>query len=377
MRKSLETPGGPDAAILARTMQKSLVSLVPVVGAALLGTALSAQNPVSYIAPFGYQSNEGNRNNAIPWWAGSATYQQVHDATDLVWVFPTPVALIRGISFRVNGGSTLGARTMDAQVTLGVTTVTAATATATFAANLGPNPTVTRPYAQVNLPAVSSTSTPNPQAWFFPFATPFVYTTSQGNLCWELRFRNSSSTASATADAVNTASGAADFLPLFGGGCTASGQAQPATIGVRSLDVGTGVFVHRLERAAPSSPATLFLGAQPQQLALPGMCAGLETPPLVLFSGTTDATGAWQHTMTLGNLAAFPRGRVYAQFVFADGSLPYGLGVSPCSAATLPGTSTFACVRIYAVPSQSGQGNETATTGTVGRNYGLVVGFDA
>ena len=340
-------------------------------------TLLPAQTLTPYIAPFGHQSNEGNTNNTIPWWAGSATYQQVHDAPDLAWVFPAPVALIRGLSFRANAGHSLGARTLDTQITLGITSVTAATATATFASNLGGSPSVTLPYTSVNLPSVSSVSTPNPQAWFFPFAAPFVYVISQGNLCWELRYRNSTSSATAPNDACSGAPTGASFMPLLGAGCTATGRSLPATIAVRSLDVATGTFVNRLENAASSAAATLILGGARSQLTLPGLCAPLETPPLVMLNGTTDQSGTWNHSIVLGNLTQFGRGTVYTQFVFADAGLPYGFGLSTCSPVTLPGASTFASVRIWAVPSSSGQGNENATTGSMDRNYGLVVGFDS
>lgn len=344
--------------------------------AALLGVGLSAQT-ISYIAPFGAQSNDGNTGNTIPWWAGSATYQQVHNANDLIWVFPAPVALIRGLSFRCDATYSLTARTMDAQVTLGTTPVTAATATSTFANNLGPTPMVTLPYSPINLPPVSSGATlPNPQAWFFPFAVPYVYVINNGNLCWELRIKNSSSNATSYTDAASAASPNANFMPLVGAGCTATGQTLAATIGARTLVVASGAFLNRLDYGAMSAPAAMVFGATRQQLSLPGLCSSLETAPLVSLGGTTDALGTWSLSLTLGSLTAFPRATVYTQFAFADAGLAYGFGLSTCSPVTLPGTTTFGMTRIYAVPSNSGQGNENATTGSLGANYGLVTGFD-
>ena len=352
-------------------------SSLPVLAVAVLGAGVCAQTTVSYISPFGCQSNDGNSGNTIPWWGGSATYQQVHDAGDLAWVFPLPVGIIRGISFRADNTYTLVGRTLDAQVTMGITPVTAASASTTFASNLGPQPMVTLPYTSVNLPPVSSVSVPNPQGWFIPFTVPFIYIPQNGNLCWELRTKNSTTNAVSYCDATSgSAPVAPSFGPLLGAGCTATGQTQPATIGLRSMVLASGSFVNRLDYARASSAAAMVIGATRQNLVLPGMCAGLETVPLVSVNGTTDATGTWNSSLLLGSLVSLPRATVYTQFAFGDAGLPYGFGLSPCSPVTLPGASTYGVTRIWAVASSSGQGNETATVGTTGVGYGLVVGFD-
>jgi len=347
----------------------------PLLSPPALGAPAFAQT--TYIAPFPCQSNEGGTGNTIPWWAGSATYQQIHNANDLAWVFPNAVALIRGLSFRTDSTYALTARTLDAQITLGATPVLAAAASATFANNLGPTPAVALAYTSINLPAAPPLATPNPQAWFFPFSAPWVYILANGNLCWELRIKNSSSSATSYTDAASAAPAGASFMPLLGIGCVATGQSQAATIGGRSLTLPTGVFTQRLEYGAASAPAAMVLGAVPQSLTLPGLCSALQTLPLLSISGTTDAAGTWNLSLTLGNLTPLPRATVYAQFAFADPGLTHGFGLSSCSPVTLPGpTSTFGLVRIYAVPSSSGQGNELAQTGSVGGNYGLVTGFD-
>lgn len=82
----------------------------------------------------------------------------------------------------------------------------------------------------------------------------------------------------------------------------------------------------------------MVIGATQQTLTLPGLCTALETVPLVSLSGTTDALGSWNLSLTLGNLSAFPRGTVFTQFAFADAGQPYGFGLSNCSPVTLPGT---------------------------------------
>ena len=336
----------------------------------LLTGALLAQ-PTTYVAPTGYGSIPGNGGNAIPLWSTSATYQQVHDAADLATVLPTPVALLKAISFRIPNGGSLAVRTMDAQVTMGITPVTAQTATTTFATNLGPAPAVVLPYTILNLPAVAHVSNPNRQSWFFPFTTPFPYTVAQGNLCAELRFRNMS----ATGGSFDTISGSTSRVDaLVGTGCTATGQTTASTIGVRTLAMSSGAFTNRLDRGAASATALMVVGVQAQHVTLPGLCAFLETVPLVTLGGTTDATGTWNNPLSLGPLYSFPKLTIFTQFAWVDAGLPYGFGLSPCSPITLPPPTQ---TRIW-YGTSSTQNNETALTGSreTGYQYALIMGFD-
>src|SRR5262245_35734419 len=99
-----------------RTRTLAAVSLVP----ALLG----AQTTIPCIAPSSASATvEGNSNNTVPWWSTHATYQQIHDASDLALVFPAQVAVLKGLSFRKEGGNTaaVAARTLDVEITLGTT----------------------------------------------------------------------------------------------------------------------------------------------------------------------------------------------------------------------------------------------------------------
>ena len=333
--------------------------------------ALSAQT-TTLIAPTGYGTIAGNGGNAIPLWSGSATYMQVHDAADLQTVFPAPVATIKAISFRIPTGGSLAARTLDAQVTMGTTAVTAKTATTTFASNLGPSPQVVLPYTSLNLPQVSSTTTPNPQSWFFPFQVPYLYIVVQGNLCYELRMKN----LSAMGGSFDTVSGSTARLETFlGTGCTATGQSSASGIGARSVSMTTGSYVNRLDRGAVSAPAAMFIGDTKQQTTIPGLCGALETIPLVTLNGSTDATGTWNNSLVLGSLYGFPKMTIYAQFAWLDAGLPFGFGLSNCSPITLPPPTQ---TRIWAGNSSSGQGNENATSGNreTGYQYALVMGFD-
>lgn len=349
------------------TMTKPFLPILPLL---VLG-GLAAQN-TTHVAPTGYGAIPGAGGNAIPIWSDSATYMQVHDAADLMTVFPQAVAVIKAISFRIPNNGSLAARTMDVQVTMGTTPVTAATATTTFAANLGPSPQIVTPYTNINLPAVSHVSNPNPQGWFFPAMMPYVYIIPQGNLCFELRMRN----VSARGGSFDSVSGTSSvLLPLLGTGCTATGQSSPSTIGARSLTMSTGVFAHRLDGGAANAATVMLLGDKPQRITLPGLCGALETLPLLTLGGTTNGSGSWSVSFTLGRLYGFPRITLHTQFAWVDAGLPYGVGVSPCSPIMLPPPTQ---TRIWAGNSSSGQGNENATVGNreSGYQYALVTGFD-
>ena len=338
---------------------------------ALCAAPLCAQTQ-TYIVPPGLKTVDGNGGNTIPWWAGSGTYQQIHDKVDLAFAFSAPVAVIKALSFRRNNDTlALPGRSMDIQITLGATPLAAANASTSFATNLGPMPVVVLSYTNVSLPTLVQISVPNPQGWVFPFATPFVYTTAAGNLCYELRLKNNTSNATASID---SHSGTAASLGAFlGTGCVATGQSMTATIGARSLTPATGAYVNRLDRGAASAPAAMFLGFDAVKLTVPGFCTSLEVLPVYTINGSTDATGTWNLSLTFGNLAGFPALSLVSQFVFLDAGLPNGIGLSNCSPVTLPLTGS---ARIYASSSGGGQGNENATTGSVGTSFALVMGFD-
>jgi len=351
-------------------MQSNIVTFF---AAALVVGGLSAQT--YHYAPFGYDTFEGTSNNTIPFWAQSGVYQQVHDASDLTNVFGSSVASITSINIRKDGVSAtaIAARSMDVEISLGHTSASAATISTIFANNLGPAPSTVLPYTNVNLPALSNVSLPNPIGWQFPFATPFTYTAPQGNLCWELRFRNNTSTATAPFDAA-TATSAAVNTPI-GSGCVATGQTLPAVIDTRSLTISNGNYRNRLNRAAANAPAALFIGFQQQQISLPGMCSSLEFFPLADVPGSTDASGMWDLTISFGSLVGLPSVDIYGQYVFLDAGLPYSLGVSNASWATLPLPTVMHVSRAYLAPSSGGPGNETATSGSIGASYGLVTAF--
>ncbi|MGE0141939.1 MAG: hypothetical protein AB7I19_03175 [Planctomycetota bacterium] len=367
-RSKLDSPASTFSQVRSKTSKLSSL-----LGALTLSGGLLAQT--FHTSPSEYANAEGNTNNTIPWWSLSATYQQIHDAPDLAVAFGSPIAVITSLNFRKDGGlsSSIAGRSIDAQITLGTTTISALTATTDFATNLGPSPQVGLAYTTVSLPGLSNSSLPNPIGWSLPLTTPYVYASPTGNLCWELRFTNGSGSANAAMDAVSRSNSVNNGL--LGAGCAATGQSNAATIGARSLSMTTGAWRNRLDNAAASSIAVQLIGFGAQQILLPGFCSNLEFLPVASAQSMTSATGQWDSTLTFGDLRDGPGLDILAQFAFLDAGLPGGVGLSNASSFSITPTSVRDITRIYAAPSQGGLGNELATNGTVGLRYGLVTIF--
>lgn len=194
-----------------------------------------------------------------------------------------------------------------------------------------------------------------------------------GNLCWEVRFRNSSDTSPAPLDAFSGST--VTSITPFGGGCVATRQRWPAAIGSRALSVTTGSYRNRLDYGAPLAPAVFSMGVAPAAISLPGMCAPLEFLPIASVPGTTDAAGQWDLTLTFSGLNTVFDFDLYGQFVFVDPRLPAKLGVSNASQFRFPLAGAAQITRIYVSPLRGGAGHELATDGSIVRGYGSVTIF--
>jgi hypothetical protein len=347
---------------------QSVVVSLSLVAAAPLAAQRSA------VSPFGTAIAEGNANNTIPFWSTSSTYQQVHDFVEMQRLNNNQPMVLNGIAFRVDAGSTAPARTLEVEITVGNTPVTAATATNTFAANFGANPTVVLPFGMLNLPALTSSARPNPPGWIVPWTMPFPWVPAPGNnFVWQWRHRNASVNTWATLDAqdgVNT-----EVLPNEGQGCIATGQSQPASITQRSFSLFNQTYTNVLSRGAANAASAFFLGFTRTTLTLPGLCAPLQLVPAVTLNGTTSATGQWNVTLTgLPDVRGFPQFTVLGQFAFLDpGITTIPVGLSDMSAIRTPLESASNVTRIWAGPYQGGGGYENAQTSTgLDRSFSLV-----
>ncbi len=334
-------------------------------------SATSAQSHVTL--PFGTANVEGNTANPVPWWSTSGTYQQVHDDLEMLAGNSGGPITITGIGFRTDGVFTApyGARTLEVQLTLGITGLDSRTAGTDFAANLGPQPTVVMPFTRVDIPTLLPISVPNPVGFVMSFVQPFVFQAQPGNhFCWEMRHRFHSYLVADNPFDANESN--VVIQETLGAGCVVVGRNLPASITTRTWNLTTGAYRNILTRARPNAPATFFLGLQPASWTLPGLCSTLELMPAFFLAGSTTSTGSFDVSIaTNRRFVGIPATTLYGQFAFLDGDLPWGLGLSDASRLSTP-IPTFSS-RFYTAPSQGGPGNELATTATgLTRDFGLV-----
>jgi hypothetical protein len=270
-------------------------------------------------------------------------------------------------------------RACDMTLQMSQTAVTSGTATGTFASNLG---TVNNAYVfgtastfmNFSWLSAAGTGPVNPPAFTIPFSATYNYIAPIGNLVWEWRFKNATANTSVPLDAAS-GSGAnlGTLLPSSGTGCTATGKTGPATGTLTTPLVGGDYHLQfDLNNAANSVSAILALGVSNTTSPV-GWCAPVISP-LVLLPGTTDSNGAWSFSSPLVGLAGSAPFSLFAQYGF-DNSGSIGLSdVDGYTSGPIPGA--LGLTRIYRAAAFSTQtGDELATTGSLGRRYGLVVSW--
>jgi len=342
-------------------------------------SSLGAQTPTYVWTPTGSAANTGGSANTIPFWGMSATYQQILDASD----FSAPLVQMKGMAMRPAGSYTLTGRSWDLRITLSHTKVNAANASSTFSTNLqGANTTVvfgsSTTFTRFSWSTATGTGTVNPPAFTVPFVSPFAYIRSLGNLCWEWRQRNASTNTVMYVDATYAPSQVGTALGSTGQGCTVKTSANPATATISTtgtVSVGYS-FQSVLSNAAANANAFMAVGVTPKTQNL-GWCAPVYLVPVILVGGKTDASGSWTFQAPLALLAGTTPFNIYMQYVYDDASQAAGLGLSNLAgyrSPTVPGAHVI--TRIY--KSQFGgtsNGDELATTGTVGKYFGLLIGW--
>src|SRR5262249_30481362 len=140
---------------------------------------------------------EGNSNNSWPFNLGgsgnpSMRYQQIYMASQ----FPTG-GLVDKIRFRQDGefGTAFTTAGIDVQISLGYAARTVATASATFADNIGAG-YVTVFDGLLTLSSAPSSSVPRPFDIVIDVADLFDYDPGQGDLLLDIRMRNAPFTTS-------------------------------------------------------------------------------------------------------------------------------------------------------------------------------------
>ncbi|MHC4514657.1 MAG: hypothetical protein ACYS5W_13260, partial [Planctomycetota bacterium] len=209
-----------------------------------------------------------------------------------------------------------------------------------------------------------------------PFNSPYSYLPPVGNLCWEWRFKNASSTASMGMDAVAGSYQQGTVLASVGTGCTVKGNASPATARISTPRLGSAYqFRAALSNATKSARAVMALGVTKKTQNL-GFCTALELVPAVFLFGKTDAAGAWAFQGPLSALQGTSQIDFFVQFGFNDPTLVLGLSnLAGYRSPVLPGGHGVS--RIYKAKHQGTfNGDELATTTTtMSLSYGLIVGW--
>ncbi|MHC4514099.1 MAG: hypothetical protein ACYTGW_08910 [Planctomycetota bacterium] len=353
-----------------------LVATALAVSALVLVQGLDAQAPTYVYSPAGAATQAGGSNNTIPWWGQSATYQQIHDYEEMLRVAggnPVPI-IMKGLGFRPSGTTTLKGRQWELRLNVGACPNSAGNASGTFSSNLPKPITVfatSTTFSKLSFPTTKGTGAVNPIAFTVPFNTSYIYVhVKNTHFCWEWRHQNSTTPVGAAnknmaCDATSGSLGRGTVLPSIGTGC---GGAK-STVAFKYVSPAYNL-TSTLTGAPTGAQALAMIGLTKQQTVLPGWCSNLETVPLIHLPGNT-------FTVSLGLLKGTNlQHTVYTQYAFLDKSQPFGIGLSDASVyrSVLPGAWQMA--RIYAAPyNNTVNTHATATTGGVGRYYGLVVGF--
>tara|TARA_R110002072_G_scaffold174303_5_gene329519 strand:+ start:15885 stop:16943 length:1059 start_codon:yes stop_codon:yes gene_type:complete len=341
--------------------------------ALLLGAVLVGQIDATFPSDHAVLLDGQGSQNWFPYSYGVSRMQAVYEAWDLN--IPAGNQITR-IGFRANGTTIAYGESLNLQILMGQTDETADSLTNNFAANYFGAPTTVFGPGLFQMPDLNNVLNPNPDGPYIwvNLTTPFTFDPSK-NLLVEWRvLANSNGGASFP----YTLDRAAFVSPITTGpaGCQHSGgqtpslTSQPTKVGgtwYNNLSQGPGnqpviLFINVGTQLAPQFPlATVFAGVDPSCFA--------QVSPVALFSlsGTTGNTGYKSFSVPIPDNLAFNNFVISSQAFCFDFFSPGGLVVSNGDQ-----------VEIGADPAMSvlwNQGNATAPTGNVYRNYGVVTLF--
>ena len=321
---------------------------------------------------------EGPLNSPnLPLASGTGRVQCLYEATDIS--VPSGQSITR-LGFRQDATvATLDTgRTINVEIRMGWSTLTATTMTTNFANNYTSAPVTVLGPVNVVLPNLRDAASPLANGQFFVnLATPFAYVPAGRNLIVEYRvFGNSGGGTSFNyrldrADFYSPATYGPAGCPHSGGG-TPSITVQPVrpgqnytcamttgpgtSPGVLLLQVGQGL-------TAPYPLTAVFAGINPA-------CTGQLSPvDLASLSAVSSAAGSASWAFPIPNNPAFSDLQISSQAAFLDLFAPGGLVVSR-GATILTGARPRTTI-VSAVGSPA-----TVTTGTLNVNYCPVAFFE-
>ncbi len=336
------------------------------------GTACSGSTAPYLVSPAAAVTAEQSSNNTFPF-GNSAThsYMQVHG--DL----RGKAKSITGINFRKDGVTSSGGgpKTITLQMYFGNGNYD--TFGNNFLANYIGARTLVRS-GTVSMPGWVGAPPSAPTGFSFRIPTTSAYAWAGANdFVWEVRTTAMSATHGMFADAF---SGNGDTLAgrysVYGSGCIATGQRATFTatmVPTTSKKLDRHTLTLGALNARANSSCAYWLGVKAANI--PGLCAPIQVDLggwLYSAGATSDASGDFTlPTLSWGYHPAWIGFTWYGQAIgFDAGQVPFPLILSTGARASMPGPGGTQIIRLY------NTGSASATTGSLGIDYGLVIALD-
>jgi len=255
-----------------------------------LVSALTAQGQISPISVSATVA--GSTSATIPFVSATARrYQQLHG--DLA-----PLTITK-LSFRQNEGNTVtftGTRTIDMEVKIANSSVSAGAPSTTFADNYSTPPTTGMARKLVTF----GPQGPNVTTGGAPFAgmdlvldAPFVRGTSSGSLVWEAVIYTNTGTGTFNGLDADQGASTVPTAAFTAAGCIPAGKTSAMTQGLDCADMNGRLSFGTSVVNAPSSAAcVLALGLNNPDQPVPGLCSNLLTDLVaVIPMPSTNSSG--------------------------------------------------------------------------------------
>ena len=159
--------------------------------------------------------------------------------------------------------------------------------------------------------------------------------------------------------------------------CISSLSAQAKYVwSPKNTDSRGGARILDLTGAAANANALIAIGLKQQSVDL-GWCGNVLLVPTILLPTKTASNGSITLSVPHTAMQGLPQTDLLFQFAWDDKAVKGGVGLSnlrPYKSPAMPGAHTVA--RIYKASfGSTTNGDELATTGSVGNRYGLIVGW--
>lgn len=322
--------------------------------------------------PSDHASAEGSTfERRLPFSSGATVRTQfIYERVDLLIPGGTPIT---HLGFRQDAAIPSLGTTIDLQIFLGATTMTAATATNNFANNYASPPVEVFTRKIFTLPDLGNPLNPNPDGNLvvIPLDVPFVYTAGQ-NLAVEFRVHGNGLGA-----AFNYQIDKGTYrstTATVGQGCAGSNARVPTLTGPTANASVPGPWTLNFSNGLANSIAVLFVAfAQTppnpilQFLGAPGCDVFLDTGNMQGFTSVTDGSGRFTRTFQVPNDPLLDDLQLYAQTVVLDTAANNaGLVVSNAYYTELGMTPRMTSISTA---------NVAGATGSIVRNNGIVSFF--